>query len=156
MNGFISYYAQRAFMLSKNTGVLALTMIAPVLLNVGLNIYLIPLHGLKGAIWATVASYGLGLVLSLIVARRYFPLPLPLKALLQTGFASAVMAGVVLSLPASINALPDPAELLIKAGVGVAVYGFVAFAINAANCRELIKDLLAKIKSRRSGETVEA
>ena len=155
MNGFISYYAQRAFMLSKNTGVLALTMTVPVLLNIGLNIYLIPTYGLKGAIWATVASYGLGLVMSIIVARRYFPLPLPFKALVQTGFACAVMAGIVLALPDSLKALPDIAELLIKAGVGAAVYGFVVFAINAADCRVLIKDVLAKLKNHNSGETAE-
>jgi len=148
MNGFITYYGQRAFMLSRKTGTLAATMVLPVLINVGLNIWLIPIYGLKGAVWATLAAYGVGLVLTLIVARRSFPLPLPLKALVQCTFASLVMAGIVLALPAPIDAWPDFAELLVKAGVGAVVYGFVAFAINAANCRNLVKDFLGKIKSR--------
>ena len=150
MNGFITYYAQRAFILSRNTGVLAMTMVAPVLINVGLNLYMIPLYGLKGAVWATLVAYGAGLVLSLIIARRYFPLPLPLKALIQCTFACLVMAGIVLALPSAVDSLPDVAELLIKAGVGAVVYGFVAFAINASNCRDLIKELIANLKNRSS------
>lgn len=156
LNGFISYYAQRAFMLSKNTGVLAVTMIVPVIVNVALNLYLIPRYGLIGAVWATMAAYGVGLVLSLYIAKRYFPLPLPLKALAQCAFASVVMAGVVLALPASIDTLPDVVELLCKAGVGALAYGTVAFGINAANCRDLVKDVLVKIKSRTQTNSVEA
>lgn len=150
MNGFISYYTQRAFMLSKNTGILAFTMIVPVIVNIGLNLYLIPRHGLIGAVWATMAAYGVGLILSFVIARRYFPLPLPFKALLQCGFASAVMAGIVIALPAQIDAWPDLAELLCKAGVGAIVYGFVAFAINAADCRDLVKGFIGKLKSRNT------
>jgi len=150
MNGFITFYAQRAFMLSKRTGVLALTMVLPVLINIGLNLIWIPAYGLMGAVWATLVAYMIGLVISFAVARRYFPLPLPVKTLAQTTFACAVMAGAVLALPANLSTLPDLAELLIKAGVGACVYGLVAFALNIANCRALIKDMIAKIKDKKS------
>ena len=156
MNGFITYYAQRAFMLSRKTGTLAATMVLPVLINVGLNIWLIPIHGLMGAVWATLVAYGFGLVLSLVIARRSFPLPLPLKALVQCTFASLVMAGIVLALPEKIDAWPDIAELLFKAGIGACVYASVAFIINAANCRKMTIDLLDKIKGRMKATTPEA
>lgn len=156
MNGFITYYAQRAFMLSRKTGQLAATMILPVAINVGLNIWLIPIHGLKGAVWATLIAYAVGLVLTLIVARRSFPLPLPFKALVQCTFASLVMAGTVLALPDSINAWPDFAELIVKAGVGAVVYAIVAFGINAANCRDIVQDFLGKIKTSLKRQTAEA
>jgi O-antigen/teichoic acid export membrane protein len=145
MNGFISFYAQRAFVLSRKTGALAITMIFPVLLNFGLNIMLIPVYGLKGAVWATIAAYGFGLVASIIVAKRYFPLPLPWKALVQTSFACLVMAGVVFAIKTP-DTMPDVIELLLKAGVGACAYGLVAFAGNIANCRELIKSVVAKVK----------
>jgi len=148
MNGFITYYAQRAFMLSRKTGTLAATMVLPVLINVGLNIWLIPIHGLKGAVWATLIAYGIGLVLTLAVARRSFPLPMPFKALVQCTFASLVMAGTVLALPDAIDQWPDFAELLVKAGVGAVVYAIVAFGINAANCRKLIIDFRDKMKAQ--------
>ncbi len=156
MNGFITYYAQRAFMLSRKTGTLAATMVLPVLLNIGLNIWLIPIHGLMGAVWATLMAYGVGLVLTLVVARRSFPLPLPLKALVQCTFACLVMAGAVLALPSAVDTLPDFAELLVKAGVGAVVYGFVAFAVNAANCREIVIDFWGKAKARLKTSKVEA
>ena len=156
MNGFITYYAQRAFMLSRKTGTLAATMVLPVLINVALNIWLIPIHGLMGAVWATLVAYSVGLVLTMVVARRSFPIPLPLKALVQCTFASLVMAGVVLALPARIDAWPDIAELLFKAGLGAGVYAAVAFIINAANCRKIVTDFLGKIKSRMRASTAEA
>ncbi len=156
MNGFITYYAQRAFMLSRKTGTLAATMVLPVLINVGLNIWLIPIHGLMGAVWATLVAYGVGLVLSLVIARRSFPIPLPIKALMQCIFASLVMAGIVNALPASMDAWPDLAELLLKAGVGAVTYAIVAFAINAANCRKIVTGFLDKIKGRAQTSTSEA
>ena len=155
MNGFITYYAQRAFMLSRKTGQLAATMVLPVLINIGLNIWLIPIHGLKGAVWATLVAYGVGLVLSFVVARRSFPLPLPFKALLQCTFASLVMAGTVLALPDSINEWPDLAELMVKAGVGATVYAIVAFGINAAHCRNIVQDFLDKVKNRIKPSAIE-
>ena len=145
MNGFISFYAQRGFVLARKTGALALTMVVPVMLNFSLNWTLIPIYGLKGAVWATVASYGLGLVISIVVARRYFPLPLPWKALAKTSFACLVMAGVVYAVKTP-DTMPDVIELLLRAGIGASVYGLVAFATNAANCRELIKTLIAKLR----------
>jgi len=155
MNGLITYYGQRAFMLSKNTGILALTLVPPVIVNLTLNFLLIPKYGIMGAVWATLWAYGLGLIITFIVARRYFPLPIPLKALGLCGFACAVMAGTVLSLP-DMSALPVIVDLLVKAVAGAASYSLVVFATNAANCRDLVIDLKAKFKNRNSGEAVEA
>jgi len=73
LNGLISYYAQRAFMLSGKTGMFVWAMVPPVVLNIALNLWLIPIHGLLGAVYATVISYGLGFVLAVIVGRRFYP-----------------------------------------------------------------------------------
>ena len=154
-NGLISYYAHRAFMLSQRTGVLAVTMILPVIVNISLNIILIPKFGVMGAVWATVFAYALGLVLSIAVARRYFPLPLPIKALAQVLFACAVMAAAVYLLPKSLSDLPNIVELLVKAVVGASVYGVVALVINAAHCRDLVQDLIAKFRGQTPSEPVE-
>lgn len=144
LNGFISYYTQRAFMLSNNTFVLVLTLIPPVILNVVLNLLLIPAYGLAGAIGATLAAYGFGIVISFGVARRYFPLPIPFRALAECAFACAVMAICVQALP--VSHWPDFPHLLAKAVVGAAIYGAIAYFINAANCRTLIAELQIKLK----------
>ncbi len=145
MNGMISYYAQRAFMLSGKTQMFVWTMVPPVILNIGLNLWLIPQYGLMGAVWSTVIAYALGLVLALLVGRRYFPIPIPVKAFVQISFACLVMAGVVISIPIANN-IPDFVEILIKASVGVAVYGFLCFSTDTAGCRSIIKNLVGKYR----------
>lgn len=148
VNGMISYYIQRAFMLGGKTHALPITMIAPMALNIGLNIWLLPIYGLMGAVYATIISYALGLVLAFVVARRYFPLPVPWEAFLKCGFACLVMSGIVLSIntPEQMNPF---IEIAIKGAAGALTYGLVAFALNAADCRELIKAGLSRLRARR-------
>ena len=143
LNGLISYYAQRAFMLSGKTSMFMWAMVPPVILNIGLNLWLIPIHGLMGAVFATVISYGLGFVLAIAIGRRYYPLPIPVRATLEIGAACACMAAAVLALP-DLSHLHDLIALVIKAGIGAAVYGGVCMAINAANSRTFIKGLIEK------------
>ena len=144
LNGMISYYAQRAFMLSGRTQMFVWAMVPPVALNIALNFLWIPQFGLMGAVYATLAAYGLGLVIALAVGRRYYPLPVPIKAFLQISFACLVMAGVVTAVPIPAGT-PDFIEILIKAIVGIGAYGILCFGTNTANCREIIKSIFYKI-----------
>lgn len=147
LNGMISYYAQRAFMLSGHTQMFVWAMVPPVILNIGLNFLLIPTYQLMGAVYATVASYALGLIIALIVGRRYYPLPIPVRAFFEISFACLIMAGVVMAVPLPVT-MPDALIVVIKAFVGVLVYGIICFGINAANCRILAADILAKFRKR--------
>ena len=147
LNGLISYYAQRAFMLSGKTSMFMWAMVPPVMLNIGLNIWLIPIHGLMGAVYATVISYGLGFVLAIIVGRRFYPLPIPVRAVLEIGFACICMVFAVLALP-DTSKLPDFVALIIKASIGASIYGIVCMAINAANSRTFIKGLVNKRRQK--------
>lgn len=147
MNGMISYYAQRAFMLSGKTHMFVWAMVPPVLINIGMNLILIPKFGLMGAVWSTVVAYAVGLVIALAVGRRYFPIPIPVKAFLQITFACLVMAGLVMAIPIP-DGTPDIIEILIKAGVGIAVYGLICFSTNTAGCRKIIQSIYYKIRPR--------
>ena len=146
-NGLISYYANRAFMLSGKTTMFVWAMVPPVILNIGLNFLLIPLYGLMGAVYATVAAYALGLLIAMIIGRRYYPLPVPVRAFFEVSFACILMAGAVMSLPIPDSYL-DVVSLLIKASVGGIVYVFAAFAIDAAGCRKIILDIVKTIRER--------
>lgn len=144
-NGLINFYAQRAFMLSGRTAMFVACMIPPVILNITLNLFWIPAYGLMGAVYATLISYIVGFLIAVFVGRRYYPLPLPLKASVQILVACSVMAGGVWLLPLS-DTLPDFVRLLIKAGVGAGLYCAVSLAINAANCRDLLLTLSTKFR----------
>lgn len=146
MNGMICYYAQRAFMLSGKTKMFVWAMVPPVLINIGLNIWWLPMFGdIKAAVWATVIAYAVGLVIALAVGRRYFPIPIPVKAIAQILLACGIMAGAVVSVPIPENA-PDFVEVLIKAGVGIAVYSLFCFSTNTAGCRGIIQNIYYKIR----------
>lgn len=144
INGIMTYYVQRAFMLSGKTGGFVWALVPPVVLNVGLNLVLIPRFGLLGAVWATIASYVIALGLSILIARRHYPLPLPWKALVQIGTASAAMVGAVLLLP---DMTVGPLALLVKAATGVCVYGLVCWSLNAADCRTVIRNIITRQRS---------
>jgi len=154
LNGLISYYANRAFMLSGKTAMFVWAMVPPVILNIGLNIFLIPQHGLMGAVYATVAAYALGLIIAMIVGRRYYPLPVPVRAFFEVSFACIVMAMAVMTLPIPDSFL-DVFSLLIKAAVGGIVYVIVTFAINAAGCRKVMMNTVQSLRDRREPKLAE-
>ena len=47
-------------------------------LNIGLNFWWIPVHGIMGAAWATAVAYAFQLIAALALSQRFFPLRLPL------------------------------------------------------------------------------
>lgn len=145
LNGFINYYIQRAFMISGATKSFVWVMVPPFVLNIGLNLWLIPIFGLLGAVYATVSAYLFGAIIAFIVARRHYPLPLPIKAFFQVTAACLVMAGAVLALPWPQD-WASPVLLLAKAGWGTLIYGLACWLINAANCRTVISDIYARIR----------
>lgn len=129
--GLTTYYFHQAFTLGQRTELLLGAMAIPALANLVLNLVLIPRFGLDGALWATVASYGLGLAASATLGARSLRLPVPWTPLLQTVLATAVMGVAVVQVPA----LGGWAELLLKAGLGGAVFGAITFALDTGALR---------------------
>ena len=131
MSGLTTYYFHTAFTLARRTRLLLLAMAAPALSNLLLNWFLIPRFGLDGALWATLASYALGLIASFGLGRRAMALPIPWRTLGQSGLATAAMAAAVLSLPSWGSFW----ELAAKASAGAVVYGLVAFSLDICGLR---------------------
>lgn len=146
LSGMTTYYFGQAFTLGRRTGWLLLAMSIPAGSNIVLNILLIPRFGVMGAAWATAISFALGLSASMTIGRRILPLPVPWNALARCGLAAAVMAAAVLLLPP----IGGFAELMMDAGVGVAVYGVVAYALNAAGVRDLLRRLRGFLQARKA------
>ena len=144
INGYMTYYIHRAFMLSGQTHKFVWALVLPVILNLGLNLILIPKMGLMGAVWSTIAAYILAIISATILARQDFPLPLPVRAAAEIFAASAVMAGAVMLLPLD-GFTPSFFTLTIKASVGIIVYLIACWIINAADCRRVIADIHAKL-----------
>ncbi len=143
--GLTTYYFHQAFTLGKRTPLLLAAMAIPASLNLALNLLLIPRFGLDGALWATPASYALGLAASAWLGRRAIVLPIPWLALAQAAGGSLLMAVAVTRLPA-LGGLP---ELLAKTAVGALVYGVAMAAIDAGGLRSRALGLVrARIRAR--------
>ncbi len=154
LNGFMTYYVHRAFMLSGQTHKFVWALVLPVILNLGLNLVLIPAYGLMGAVWATMLSYAVAIIIATVLARRDYPLPVPLRAAFEISACSALMATAVFNLP--LDAMePGFITLVIKGVVGVAVYLFACWILNIADCRDTILGLLSRVKTTPFPEAAE-
>jgi O-antigen/teichoic acid export membrane protein len=140
LSGMTTYYLLQAFTLARRTPLLIVSMIAPAVANVILNLLLIPMLGLDGALWATTVSYGIGAVAAWALARRACPLPIPWDVLAKAGGASLAMAVCVSLLPSPGGVL----ELALKAGVGAVVYGALTLGLNIGGLRAKLSGLLRR------------
>jgi O-antigen/teichoic acid export membrane protein len=142
--GINTHYFHTAFTLARRTKRLLVVIAIPAVLNLVLNLVLIPRFGLLGALWATLISYLLGVVVSVSLGRAVLPLPIPWGTLARTAAAAAAMASV-------IRLLPSPGgivELASKAVVGGAVYAALAFALDICGARTHSSRLVQAFRAR--------
>ncbi len=138
MNGLVLYFFSEAFQLSRRTGLRALLMLGPALFNIVLNAVLLPRLGLMGAVYATLASYALALVLLAGVGRRHVRLAWPWTDTLKIAAACLVMAGLVRALPI----WGGLAELMLKAGAGATTYATALVLLDVGGARARLANRL--------------
>jgi O-antigen/teichoic acid export membrane protein len=141
-SGVTTHYLNTAFTLARRTKRLFVVIAIPAVANLILALMLIPRFGLDGAMWATTASYGLGAVVSYVFTRDVLALPVPWGTLARVLTATAVMALVVLRLPA----LGGVAELMLKSCVGAGAYALAALALDAGGARSLLTTALRRVQ----------
>jgi O-antigen/teichoic acid export membrane protein len=143
--GMCDYFTD-AFMLSKKALQRAILMLVPAILNIGLNIYFLPRIGIMGAVIATIAAYGVGMALLILVGRRYVKLPVPLGETLKIILACGCMATAVLTLPDVGGFL----EIMLKASLGGVTYLCIAMLLNVAKVRTRLHGMLEKVTGARA------
>lgn len=74
--GHFSGYFNLMIYQSKKSIVVMYLMLFSALLNIGLNFLLIPIYGIYGAAWATVFSFSILFIISAIVSKKYYYIPL--------------------------------------------------------------------------------
>ena len=131
MLGLLSHYVHHAFVLAGRNDVMAALIAIPAVANIALNLVLIPRLGLQGAVISSVVAYALALSLCTVVGLRYFPLPIPGRALLRGAAATGVMATAVWLVPTTPNAV----GLVAKMAVGVLSYVPAALLLDLAGSR---------------------
>ncbi len=141
ISGLKLYYVDIAFLLSRRTSLQMLAVGVTAAFNVGLNLLLIPRHGVLGAAWATLASAVVVVVLSAILSRSAFRLEYPQELLVRPVLAAAGMV-------AAIRAVGGPggsAGLAFKIGLGVVVYGALLTVFDRFGRGPRIRDLVGQL-----------
>jgi O-antigen/teichoic acid export membrane protein len=144
----MTYYSLQAFILAKKTKTLNLVILAPALVNIALNIILIPIYGLIGAAIATLLSFLLGFVVSMIWGRGFITLPLALPSLAKSSLGTLVMIGVLLILPR----FGGIAEIILLGSVGVITYGAAGLLSDLLGSRKKAHALWMRLALKRSSQ----
>mgnify|MGYP001810336261 CR=1 FL=1 len=135
MGGLMIHYFSESFQLVRRTDLRALMVAVPALINIGLNLVLIPMFGLMGAVGSTVAAYAIGVVVMALAGRRFIPLPVDFGVLARTAIGCAAMAGAVLLLPSPGGIV----ELVAKAATGAGVYALAAVLLDLGGVRSMLR-----------------
>lgn len=144
--GMKSYYFDYAFQLSKTTYLQAMTVIISAIVNLVLNYFFIPIYGLFGAAFATVLSCFIGLIFSIILGRRVFPMPLPPGSdVIKIFFISFLMAFVIYH----ININDKYSELLVKLITAFFIYFIFLIIFNVSNLRNIIFDKYSHVIKKK-------
>jgi O-antigen/teichoic acid export membrane protein len=129
-----TFYFDMAFQLTGRVGIQAIVSAAAAVVNLALNLVLIPAHGIAGAAWATVAASALALTLSIALGRRRLALPLPWADLGRLGVATLAMAACLWPL----LHLTGLAALVLQIGTGGLVFAASAWLLDVGGLRRTL------------------
>lgn len=133
--GFQIHFFDHAFHLSRRTTLFLWSTGPAALLNIVLNLVLLPRMGLMGAVWATLAGYAVSLAASIAIGSRVLRVPLDLAELLRVLLACAAMAAAVRALHAS----NDVAGLALAFVLALLSYGVAATLLDVAGLRTRLR-----------------
>ena len=133
--GFKGYFLDVVFQLRHATKYLWYSAVLMAVVNVALNLLLLPRYGVIAAAWATLLVFLAGALASWVFGKSVFLLPALGNVFLKSAAASAVMAFVLYLLPSSSTTV----WLFAKITFGIAIYASIAWALDVAGCRRLLK-----------------
>lgn len=134
VQGVQSYYFSYCFTLAQRTLANAALVFAGAIVNVALNLLLIPAYGATGAAFATLASLVVVLIGSLVVTRRWMVLPWPAADSLRSALACLVAAAPI----ALAARLEEPLPAVAATALASFVLLLLLLAFDVASLRTLL------------------
>jgi O-antigen/teichoic acid export membrane protein len=139
-SGFRANYLDHAFQLGHRTQGLLVVITVTAIVNVVLDIVLIPLLGAVGVAIANLVAGAFGVVIAAWAARSVIPMPIAWRDAAKTTIAALAMALYLWPFYGS-DALLALAAAVIG---GVAVYGAMLLALNAMGLRNAVRRRFAR------------
>ena len=138
--GLQVFYFDLAFQLGHHTIGIAKVGVVIATINIGLNYWLIPIMGIQGAAIATLTSFLLGSILSAVVGRKYYSLPVPFKSFIKIIIATLVMTFCLWW----IKDFRGWGWLLVQLFVGIISYATMIYAFNLLDIQSHVKARLQR------------
>jgi O-antigen/teichoic acid export membrane protein len=138
---------QAGFLFYKKTKYITFSIIASGLLNLVLNLILIPKHGYYAAAVTTFISYIFLLLLMIVLSRRLFIWKFPLSSMIKTLIAAGVM-GIIVYFISKGLAVSVAASLIVSIAAGILVYFSLLFLFKEFGDDE--KNMLLNYLKRRN------
>ena len=135
IGAFKSFYLDVVFQLRTATKYQVYIAIFMLVVNIFLNIILLPIYGVVAAAWATLAAFTVGAISSWVLGRTLFRLPSLMKDFWGSASATSTMLVVVNLLPS----MPTTLWLSIKILVAIIIYGLLAWVLDIAGFRRVFK-----------------
>lgn len=145
-SGLKHYYLDLSFQLgTKTIGQLWVSLIAAVI-NIVLNLFMIPVYGIIGAAYATLISFTVAGFLSYIWGKKVFPIPSLLHIdALKILLASAAMALSLLFVMSYSGCFALVGQIFF----GASVYIALILVLNVAESRYKLKKILLNVQIRK-------
>lgn len=137
IGGIKSYYFDYSFQLGREAGGLAWAALGAAGVNLALNFYWIPIYGVLGSAYATLAGFSIGLLLSFLLGRRIFALPGFSREIWKIGLATSIMGAVLMLFCNGVGAV----ALLMHIFIGVLVYISLMILLNAGGTRSELRKI---------------
>lgn len=123
-------------MLHKKTKIIAACAIAACLLNLCLNVLLIPFYGYLAAAINILISYIVLLILITITSRRVFAFCFPLQSFMKIAFSSTLM-GIAVYFIGNSLAFSNPVNLILTICMGTLIYFLILVLIKELQIEEI-------------------
>ncbi|SFD86916.1 Membrane protein involved in the export of O-antigen and teichoic acid [Lentibacillus persicus] len=141
LQGFKAYFFDYAFQLGQNTYKQIIPVIFSAIVNVIANLILIPVYGVVGAVIATLFSYSIGIILSIIIGYKIFPLAFPIKQVVKVLTSNFILLLIMTLIPFNnINWL----NLILIFIISVTSYLILLLIFNVKGYRNTLHKILRK------------
>ena len=146
LSGIKAYHFDIAFHLGKRSHTLVWIAALAAVINVILNLLLIPLLGIAGAAWATLIAYSAALLASALIGRRLYGMP-PVPPILGKGVVVAGFAAVAMWLPMTL-AIHGLWVLPTSLFLSILPIIITTYALDVAGARRAWKKIVKKFHIR--------
>jgi O-antigen/teichoic acid export membrane protein len=140
LSGIKSFYVDLGFQLARTTHKLLWSVLGAALTNILLNLWWIPLFGLVGAAYATIAAFAVGLCASMLLVRKVFVVPMPPRDTYKLLLASAAMALILWP----IISFQGPIALIMQVTCGATAYTVLLWLLNAEGFRDKVSAFVGR------------